>query len=68
MKRKDKNAVIKEKDKTSKERTGNLDIYKNRYYHQPKTPVKRIQSTFSNAITRKRKKTVFLAIAFEKTC
>ena len=28
MKRKDKNAVIKEKDKTSKERTGNLDIYK----------------------------------------
>ena len=68
MKRKEKNTVIKEKGKISKERTGNLDIHKNRYYHQPKTPVERIQSTFSNAITRKRKKIVFLAIAFEKIC
>ena len=58
MKRKDKNTVIKEKDKTSKERTGNLDIHKNRYYHQPRAPVERIQSTFSSAISRKRKKIV----------
>ena len=56
MKRKDKNTVIKEKDETSKERTGNLDIHKNRYYHQPKAHVERIQSTFSSAITRKHKK------------
>ena len=58
MKRKDKNTVIKEIDKTIKERKGNLDIHKNRYYHQPEAPIKRIQSTFSSVITRKRKKTV----------
>ena len=34
----------------------NLDIHKNRYYHQPKAPAERIQSTFSNAVMRKRKK------------
>ena len=54
MKKKDKNTVTKENDETSKERKGNLNIHKNRYYHQPKAPVGRIQSTFSSAITRKR--------------
>ena len=39
MKRKDKNTVIKEKDETSTERTGNLGIYKDSYYHQLKAPV-----------------------------
>ena len=49
---------MKEKDETSKERTGNLDIHQNRYYRQPKAPVGRMQSTFSSGITRKRKKVV----------
>ena len=31
MKRKDRKNVIKEKDETTKERTGNLNIHKNRY-------------------------------------
>ena len=55
--------VIKEKKKNSKckfqiiiERMSNLDIHKNRYYDQPKAPAERIQSTFSNAVMRKRKK------------
>ena len=55
-KRKNKNTVIKEKNETIKERTGNLDIYKNMYYHQLKAPAERIKSTFSSAVTRKRKK------------
>ena len=59
-KNKNKNTVI-EKDETITERTGNLDIYKNRFYHQPKAPVERIQSTFSSAITRKRKKIVLFS-------
>ena len=58
MKRKGKNTIIKEKDEASKERTGNLDKHKNRYYHQPKALIERIQSTISSAITRKRKKIV----------
>ena len=63
MKRKDKNTVIKEKDETSKGRTGDLDIHKNKYYYyyhyyQPKAPV---QSTFSSAITKKRKKIVLFS-------
>ena len=58
MKRKDGKNVIKEKDESTKERTGNLHIHKNRYYHQSKAPVKRIQSTFSSVITKKRKKVV----------
>ena len=61
MKRKDKNTVIKEKDETIKQRTGNLDIHKNRYYHQPKAPVGRIQSTSSNAITKKHKKIILFS-------
>ena len=61
MKRKDKNNVIKEKDETSKERTGNLHIHKNRYYHQSKAPVERIQSTFSSAIMKKRKKIILFS-------
>ena len=66
MKGKDKNTVIKKKKEKSKcdietikERKGNLDICKDMYYHQPKAPVKRIQSIFSSALTRKRKK-IFL--------
>ena len=55
-KRKDKNTVIKEKDETIKERPDSLDIHKNRSYHQSKAPVERIKSTFSSAVTRKRKK------------
>ena len=35
------------------ERTGNLDFHKNKYYHEPKVPVERTQSTFSSAFTRK---------------
>ena len=34
--------MSKEKDETTKERTGNLRIDKNRYYHQSKAPVERI--------------------------
>ena len=49
MKRKDKNTPIKENNETN-------NILKNRYYHQPKAPAERIHSTFSSAITRKRKK------------
>ena len=60
IKRKDKNTVIKEKDETSKKRTGNLNIHKNRY-HQPEAPVERIQSTFSSVITRKRRKIVLFS-------
>ena len=61
MKRKDKNTAVKEKDETSKERTGNPHIHKNRYYHQPKAPAERIQSTFSSVITKKRKKIVLFS-------
>ena len=61
MKRKDRKNVIKEKDETTKERTGNLNIHKNRYYHQSKAPVERIQSTFSSVITKKRKKIVLFS-------
>ena len=61
MKRKDKNTAFKEKDETIKERMSNLNIHKNRYYHQPTAPVERIQSTFSSAITRKRKKIVIFS-------
>ena len=61
MKRKDGKNVIKEKDESTKERTGNLHIHKNRYYHQSKAPVKRIQSTFSSVITKKRKKIVLFS-------
>ena len=57
-KRKDTNTVIKKKNETIIERTGNLGVHKNRYYHQPKAPAERIQSTFSSAVTRKRKKIV----------
>ena len=60
---KDKHTVIKEKEENSKckiqtikEKTSNLDNHKNRYCHQPKATVERIQSTFSSAVTRKRKK------------
>ena len=52
---------IKEKDETSKEKTGNLDIHKNRYYHQPKASVERKPSTFSSANTGKRKKIVLFS-------
>ena len=61
MKRKDRKNVIKEKDETTKERTGNLTIHKNRYYHQSKPPVERIQSTFSTVIAKKRKKIVLFS-------
>ena len=47
-----------------KEKRGNLDIQKNRYYHQPKAPAERIKSTFSSAVTRKRKKLSFLETEF----
>ena len=53
MKRKDRKNVIKEKNETTKERTGNLNIHKNRYYHQSKAPVERIQSIFSTVIAKK---------------
>ena len=59
MESKGRKNIIKEKDETTKERMGNLHIHKNRYYHQSKAPVKRIQSTFSSVITKKRKK-IFL--------
>ena len=61
MKMKDKNTFTKEKDETSKEKTVNLDIHKNKYYHQPKAAVEIIQSTFSSTITRKRKKIVLFS-------
>ena len=61
MKRKGRKNVSKEKDETTKERTDNLHIHKNRYYHQSKAPVERIQSTFSSAITKKRKKIVLFS-------
>ena len=61
MKRKDRKNVIKEEDETTKERTVNLHIHKNRYYHQSKAPVERIQSTFSSVITKKRKKIVLFS-------
>ena len=61
MKTKDKNNVIKEKDENSKERTSSLHIHKNRYYHQSKALAERIQSTFSSAITKKRKKIVLFS-------
>ena len=61
MKRKDRKNVIKEKDETTKEKTGNLHVHKNRYYHQSKAPVERIQSTFSSVITKKRKKIVLFS-------
>ena len=48
-----KNTVIQEKDKTIKERMGILGIHKNRYYHQPKEFVERIQATISSVVTRK---------------
>ena len=54
MKRKVKNTSLKKPMKLLK-KTGNLDFHKNRYYHQPKAPVERIQSTFSGVITTKRK-------------
>ena len=38
-KKKAKNAVIKKKDETITKRADNLDVYKNRYYHQPKALV-----------------------------
>ena len=60
-KRKDRKNVIKEKDETTKERTGNLHIHKNRYYHQSKAPVERIQSTFSSVITKNCKKIVLFS-------
>ena len=50
--------IANAKSETFKEREGNLDIHKNRYYHQPKALVERIKSTFSNAVTRKRKKVI----------
>ena len=52
-KKKGKNTVIKEKDETIKKRVGNLDVNKNRYYHQPKALVERIQSTFNSGIAKK---------------
>ena len=61
MKRKGRKNVIKEKDESTKERKGDLHIHKNRYYHQSKAPVKRIQSTFSSIITKKRKKIVLFS-------
>ena len=47
--------------KLVKKERGNLDIHKNSYYHQPKAPVERIQSTSSNAITKKRKKIILFS-------
>ena len=61
MKRKDKNNVITEKDETIKERTSNLHMHENRYYHQSKAPVERMQSTFSSAIAKKHKKIVLFS-------
>ena len=58
-KRKDKNTVIKEKGGAIKERIGNLDIHKNRYYYHPKAPVARIQS---NSVVPLREN------AYKKTC
>ena len=59
-KKKDKNIVIKEKDEPITKRAGNLDVYKNRFYHQPKALVERIQSTFNSGITKKGKQIVLL--------
>ena len=71
---KDKNNVIKKKGQNSKReistikiRTSNLDIHKNRYYHQPKAPVERIQSTFSKVVTRKQNKIVLFSDSILKT-
>ena len=68
MKRKDKNNVITEKDETIKERTSNLHIHENRYYHQSKAPVERMQSTFSSAIAKNHKKIVLFSDSILKTC
>ena len=60
MKRKDKILSLKKSMKLVKKERGNLDIHKNSYYH-PKAPVERIQSTSSNAITKKRKKIILFS-------
>ena len=52
---------LKKSMKLVKKERGNLDIHKNSYYHQPKAPVERIQSTSSNAITKKRKKIILFS-------
>lgn len=58
----DKNTAIKEHKKNSKceiqsvkKRKSYQGPPKNRYYHELKAPAERMQSTFSNAITRKHK-------------
>ena len=54
--------AIKEKNEIIKERTDNLDVHKNSYYHQPKASVERMQSTFRSIIMRKRKKMVLFSV------
>ena len=51
---KEKEEKTKCEIQTIKERKGNLDIHKDRYYHQPKPPVERIQSTISSVVTREK--------------
>ena len=47
-------------------RTGNFDVHKDRYYHQPKALIEKVQATSCGTATRKRKKITFLAMTFLK--
>ena len=50
--------ISDENDETIKEKNYEIKRNKKRYYHQPKTPAKRTQSTFRKIFTIKRKEIV----------
>ena len=50
--------ISDENDETMKEKNYEIKSNKKRYYHQPKTPAERTQSTFRKVFTIKRKEIV----------